>query len=192
VANKLRLHWWPEQIAGWRKRAYPHDENRQVPHETIFRSLFIQARGALKKELLGQLRRKRAMRRCRHKNLKCEGLGHITAVSISERPVAAENPAVHGHWEGDLIFGTKNSQIATLVERHTRCVMLAKGESKDTEAGDQCVDKTSPPTTERALRYIACGSSSDLPWVTTQGNPTSRMARITGVRSKLDCLTCDI
>jgi len=105
-----------------------------VSHETIYKSLFIQARGALKKELLQHLRSKRAMRRSRHASLKGEGLGQITdTVSIRERPADVEDRAVPGHWEGDLIFGSNNSQIATLVERHTRYVMLAKVNSKDTE-----------------------------------------------------------
>jgi len=134
VASKLRRRWSPQQIAGWLKRSYPHDENRHVSHETIYRSLFIQARGALKKELLGHLRRQRTIRRARQKSLKGEGLGQITdAVSIRERPAAVEDRAVPGHWEGDLIFGTHHSQIATLVERHTRYVMLARVKGKDTE-----------------------------------------------------------
>ena len=134
VASKLQQLWSPEQIAGWLKVRYPNDERRQVSHETIYRSLFIQARGALKKELLGHLRRKRVMRRSRHKTLKGGGLGQITnTVSIRKRPASVEDRAVPGHWEGDLIFGTHNSQIATLVERHTRYVMLAKVNGKDTE-----------------------------------------------------------
>ena len=105
-----------------------------MSHETIYRSLFIQARGALKKELLQHLRRKRTIRRARRKNLKGEGLGQITdTVSIRERPASVEDRAVPGHWEGDLIFGSHNSQIATLVERHTRYVLLAKIKGKDTE-----------------------------------------------------------
>jgi IS30 family transposase len=134
VAKKLRRFWSPEQIAGWLKCIYAEDESYQVSHETIYKSLFIQARGALKKELLQHLRSKRAMRRSRHASLKDEGLGKITnTVSIRERPASVEDRAVPGHWEGDLIFGTNNSQIATLVERHTRYVMLAKVSSKDTE-----------------------------------------------------------
>ena len=134
VENKLSKLWAPEQIAGWLKRTYPDDESMQVSHETIYKSLFIQARGALKKELLQHLRKTRAMRRSRHKTLKGEGLGKITnTVSIRERPAEAEDRAVPGHWEGDLVFGSNNSQIATLVERHTRYVMLARVESKDSE-----------------------------------------------------------
>ena len=134
VAKKLQKLWSPDQIAGWLKWTYPDDESYQVSHETIYKSLFIQARGALKKELLQHLRSKRGMRRSRHKSLKGAGLGQITnTVSIRERPASVEDRAVPGHWEGDLIFGTNSSQIATLVERHTRYVMLAKVRSKDTE-----------------------------------------------------------
>jgi len=134
VASKLRLKWSPEQIAGWLKRTYPDNENRQVSHETIYRSLYIQARGALKKELLQHLRHTRRMRRSRHYTQKTDDHGRITdTISISERPASAEDRAVPGHWEGDLLFGSKNSQIATLVERHTRYVLLAKVDGKDTE-----------------------------------------------------------
>jgi IS30 family transposase len=134
VARKLRLHWSPQQIAGWLKREYPHNESRQVSHETIYRSLFIQARGALKKELQQHLRSRRAIRRSRHASHKGDGRGQIKdMVSIRERPAAVEDRAVPGHWEGDLIFGSHNSQIATLVERHTRYVMLAKVSNKNTE-----------------------------------------------------------
>jgi len=134
VAQKLQLEWSPYQIAGWLKRSYPDDESRQVSHETIYRTLFIQARGALKKELLQHLRRSRGMRRSRHHTQKTADHGRITdTVSIHERPAEAEDRAVPGHWEGDLFFGSHNSQIATLVERQTRYVILAKVASKDTE-----------------------------------------------------------
>jgi len=134
VASKLRLEWSPEQVAGWLKRTYPDDENYQVSHETIYRSLFIQARGALKKELMAHLRRTRGMRRSRHHTQKTGTHGRIVdAVPISKRPAAVEDRAVPGHWEGDLLFGSKNSQIATLVERQSRYLMLAKADGKDTE-----------------------------------------------------------
>ena len=134
VADKLQRQWSPEQIAGWLKRTYPDDENYQVSHETIYRSLFIQARGALKKALLQHLRRTRAMRRSRHHTQKTDNHGRITdMVSISERPATVEDRAVSGHWEGDLLCGSKNSQIATLVERQSRYVMLVKLAGKDTE-----------------------------------------------------------
>jgi len=134
IATKLRLQWSPQQIAGWLKCAYPGDESHQVSHETIYRSLFIQARGALKKELQQHLRTQRAIRRSKHASMKQDGHGQIlNMVSIRERPASVEDRAVPGHWEGDLIFGTNNSQIATLVERHTRYVMLAKVSGKDSE-----------------------------------------------------------
>jgi len=134
VASKLQLAWSPRQIAGWLKRIYPGDETCQVSHETIYRTLFIQARGALKKELLQHLRRTRRMRRSRHHTQKTPDHGRITdAVSIRERPAEAADRAVPGHWEGDLLIGSKNSQIATLVERQSRYVLLAKVNNKDTE-----------------------------------------------------------
>jgi len=134
VAEKLQLEWSPDQIAGWLKSTYPDDENYQVSHETIYKTLFIQARGALKKELIQYLRRPRAMRRSRHHTQKTSDHGRISnAVSISERPAEAEDRAVPGHWEGDLLCGSNNSQIATLVERHTRLVMLVRVPSKDTK-----------------------------------------------------------
>jgi IS30 family transposase len=134
VAGKLQMRWSPQQIAGWLKHTYPDDENDQVSHETIYRSLYIQARGALKKEQVQHLRRTRVMRRSRHHTQKTDNHGRITdAVSISERPATVEDRAVPGHWEGYLLCGSGNSQIATLVERHTRYVMLVKVERKDTE-----------------------------------------------------------
>lgn len=134
VARKLKLEWSPEQIAGWLKQTYPDNENYQVSHETIYRSLYIQARGALKKELLQHLRRTRVMRRSRHHTQKTADHGRITdAVSISERPASVEDRAVPGHWEGDLIVGSNNTQIATLVERNTRYVMLVKLDNRKTE-----------------------------------------------------------
>lgn len=134
VAAKLQRRWSPQQIAGWLKCIHPDDMSGQVSHETIYRTLFIQARGALKQELLGYLRRTRAMRRSRHHNQKTDNHGRISdTVSIRERPAAVEDRAVPGHWEGDLLFGGSNSQIATLVERQTRYVMLVKVSGKDSE-----------------------------------------------------------
>jgi len=134
VAGKLQRRWSPQQVAGWLKRTYPDDTSRQVSPETIYRSLFIQARGALKKELVEHLRRSRVMRRSRHHTQKTGKHGRITdTVSISERPASVEDRAVPGHWEGDLLFGSKNSQIATLVERRTRYAMLVKVTGKDSE-----------------------------------------------------------
>ena len=133
VASKLILDWSPEQIAGWLKAEYPDDESMRVSHETIHRSLFIQARGVLKKELMDHLRSKRRMRRSRHSSEHGHRRGQIVdAVSIRERPAEAEDRAIPGHWEGDLLAGGKNSYIATLVERHSRFLMLVKVPSKDT------------------------------------------------------------
>ncbi len=134
VEEKLIEDWSPEQIADWLKRTWPEDESLRVSHETIYRSLFIQARGALKKELTQYLRSRRTIRRSRHASLKGRGGGQINdVISIRERPASVEDRAVPGHWEGDLIAGSKNTHIATLVERHSRYVMLAKVSSKDTE-----------------------------------------------------------
>jgi IS30 family transposase len=134
VAIKLKRQWSPERVAGWLRHTYPGDMSRQVSHETIYRTLYIQSRGALKQELLAHLRRTRVMRRSRHHTQKTENHGRIIGtVSISERPASAEDRAVPGHWEGDLLFGDRNSQIATLVERQTRYVMLVKLTGKDTE-----------------------------------------------------------
>jgi IS30 family transposase len=133
VARLLRQRWSPWQIAGRLKREYPFDESCRVSHETIYKTLFIQARGALKKELIQHLRRRRGMRRSRHHSQKTPDHGRITnAVSIRERPAEVEDRAVPGHWEGDLLFGSNGSQIATLVERHTRYCMLVRVNSKDT------------------------------------------------------------
>src|ERR1700689_2618154 len=133
VASKLILEWSPEQISGWLKAEYPKDERMRVSHETIYRSLFIQARGVLKQELLDHLRTKRRMRRSQHCRIFKDSRGQIAdAISIRERPAEVEDRAVPGHWEGDLLSGSKNSHIVTLVERHSRFAMLIKVPSKDT------------------------------------------------------------
>ncbi len=134
VARKLKLNWSPQQIAGWLKKAHPGDESYHVSHETIYRSLFVQARGVLKKELMQHLRSKRTIRRSKHAKQRGDGRGQINdIISISERPASVADRAVPGHWEGDLLAGSKNTYIATLVERHTRYVMLAKVASRDTQ-----------------------------------------------------------
>jgi IS30 family transposase len=133
VASRLILDWSPEQISGWLKIQYPNDESMRVSHETIYRSLFIQARGVLKKELIQHLRTKRRIRRSRHASDSGHRSGQIVdAISIRERPAEIEDRAIPGHWEGDLLGGTNNSHIATLVERHSRFVALVKVPSKDT------------------------------------------------------------
>lgn len=132
VTEKLQLDWAPQQIAGWLKREYENQSHMQVSHETIYRSLFVQAKSTLKQELVAHLRSKRQMRRTLA--LKDYRQGQIVgAVSIRERPACVEDRAVPGHWEGDLIIGARNSQVATLVERHSRYVMLAKLGGKDSQ-----------------------------------------------------------
>jgi IS30 family transposase len=134
VAAKLELEWSPEQIAGWLKRAYPQDACMHISHETIYRTLYVQARGALKKELLGHLRRRHPLRRSRRYSTAGQPRGQIIdAVPIAARPASIEDRAVPGHWEGDLLAGGKNTHIATLVERQSRFVQLIKVPSKDTE-----------------------------------------------------------
>jgi IS30 family transposase len=134
VVAKLQLDWSPEQIAGWLKCEYPHDPRMHISHEAIYRTLYVQARGALKKELLAHLRRRRPMRRSRRYTTAGQPRGQIIdAVSIAERPASVEDRAVPGHWEGDLLAGGKNTHIATLVERQSRFVQLIKVPSKDTD-----------------------------------------------------------
>jgi IS30 family transposase len=174
VAAKLQLNWSPEQISGWLKREYPEEERNQVSHETIYRSLFVQARGVLKKELLQYLRTQRAIRRSKHSSLKRNGLGQITnTVSIRERPASVEDRAVPGHWEGDLIAGSKNSYIATLVERHSRYVMLVKVKNKDTESVISALIKQSkklPGELHKSLTWDRGKELADHQRVTMQTN----------------------
>jgi IS30 family transposase len=163
VADKLQLQWAPEQIAGWLKRTYPDDENYQVSHETIYRSLYIQARGALKKELVQHLRRTRVMRRSRHHTQKTDNHGRIKdTVSISERPATVEDRAVPGHWEGDLLCGSGNSQIATLVERHTRYVMLVKVARKDTETVINALIKNTSKLPQELYKSLTWDRGSEM------------------------------
>src|SRR5882762_7032924 len=133
VAEKLALDWSPEQISGWLKREFPADEGLRLSHETIYRSLFVQTRGVLKKELMAHLRTARQMRQAKGGTTKSRPLGQLVdAVSIRERPAEAKDRAVPGHWEGDLLSGVNNTHMVTLVERHSRFAMLIKIPSKDT------------------------------------------------------------
>ncbi len=132
VAGKLVEDWSPEQISGWLAHTYPDEQARQVSTETIYRSLFIQARGALKKELTAHLRTRRTMRRSKRASTKGQGrAGIVEAVSVRDRPAGAEDRAIPGHWEGDLLAGSANTHIATLVERQTRYLLLVKIDGKD-------------------------------------------------------------
>jgi len=135
VAARLSENWSPEQIAGWLRHTYPDDEAYQVSHETIYRSLFVQARGVLKKDLQAHLRSGRAIRRSRHATGKGDSRGSLAdMISIRERPASVEDRAVPGHWEGDLLCGSANSYIVTLVERHSRYVLLAKVPSRNSQS----------------------------------------------------------
>jgi IS30 family transposase len=159
----LQRQWSPEQIAGWLQRTYPGEPEKQVSHETIYRSLFIQARGVLKKELLEHLRARRTVRRSRHASMKRNGLGQIkNAVSISERPPSVEDRAVPGHWEGDLIGGSGNSYVATLVERHSRYVMLVKVANKDTESVVSALIKQSQRLPSELYRSLTWDRGKEL------------------------------
>ena len=163
VSAKLQLNWSPEQIAGWLKRVHPGEAHNQVSHETIYRSLFIQARGVLKKELLEHLRARRTIRRSRHASMKQSGLGQIKdAISIRERPASVEDRAVPGHWEGDLIGGSKNSYVATLVERHSRYVMLIKVANKDTEGVVTALIKNSQKLPSELYRSLTWDRGKEL------------------------------
>ena len=154
VSAKLRRNWSPEQVAGWLGCRFPDEEQQRVSHETIYKSLYIQARGVLKKELLGHLRARRTIRRSRHASLKRDGLGQIKdAVSISERPAEADDRAVPGHWEGDLISGARGSHVVTLVERRSRYVILAKVANKSTDCVVSALIKQA-----RTLPRILCRS----------------------------------
>jgi len=163
VAKKLTQRWSPEQIAGWLKKTYPEDESYQVSHEIIYRSLYVQARGALKKELIKHLRTRRSMRHPRHGNSSGEGQGQIKdMVSISERPASVEDRAVPGHWEGDLIVGSNDSYMATLVERHTRYVMLAKVDGKDTKTVINALIKQSRKLPRELYRSLTWDRGKEL------------------------------
>ena len=134
VAKKLADHWSPQQVSGWLKVEYLDDMTMRVSHETIYKCLYIQARGVLKKELILHLRSKRIMRRGKKSTTEGQTRGQIVdAVSIRERPPEVEQRAIPGHWEGDLLSGGKNTHIATLVERHSRFVMLVQIEGKDSD-----------------------------------------------------------
>ena len=127
VERKLEVLWSPQQISAWLAETYPDNPEMQVSHETIYQSLFVQSRGALRKELHTCLRTGRAMRRAKAYTKGGIGQGQVTnMVMISERPAEVEDRAVPGHWEGDLIFGKKMTAVGTLVERHSRYVMLLK------------------------------------------------------------------
>ena len=157
VAEKLHEQWSPQQVAGWLKTMHGDDSTLRVSHETIYKSLFIQARGVLKKELLAGLRSKRLMRRARTATRHGQPRGQIVdAVSIRQRPAEIEDRAVPGHWEGDLLSGGKNTHIATLVERHSRFLMLVHVAGKDSDSVVRALT--------RQVQQLPQGLMSSLTW----------------------------
>jgi IS30 family transposase len=181
VAQKLQDDWSPQQISGWLKAEYQNDRTMHVSHETIYRSLFVQARGVLKKELVAHLRSGRTMRRGKTATSKGHLRGQIVdAVSIRERPAEVEDRAVPGHWEGDLIAGSNNSHIATLVERQSRFVMLVRIHSRDT------VTVVSALT--RAVKKLPEGLMATLTW--DRGNELASHKRFT-VATDVQVYFCD-
>ena len=144
-------------------REHPDDESKRVSHETIYRNLFIQTRGVLKRELLAHLRATRAIRRSRHATLKRTGVDKFNdAISTRDRPAEVEDRAVPGHWEGDLIAGSGNSFIATLVERHTRFITLAKISKKDSASVIQALIKQSRKLPKELYRSLTWDRGSEI------------------------------
>lgn len=157
VAEKLNDNWSPQQVSGWLKVEYRNNRAMRVSHETIYKSLFIQARGVLKKELISRLRSKRMMRRGKTSTTQGQPRGQIIdAVSIRQRPAEVEDRAIPGHWEGDLLSGGKNTHIATLVERQSRFVMLVHVEGKNSE--------TVVSALVRQVQHLPAGLMSSLTW----------------------------
>ena len=158
IAEKLARQWSPQQIAGWLRVTFPSDPDMQVSHETIYRSLFIQSRGVLKRQLLQQLRRQRQVRHARAATRAGHYQGRIIdAVSIRERPAEAADRAVPGHWEGDLLMGAgRASQVATLVERQSRYVVLVRVPKADT--------RTVVRALARRVQHLPRGLVKSLTW----------------------------
>jgi IS30 family transposase len=157
VAAQLRQDWSPEQIARWLVTTYPNEPAMRVSHETIYRTLYVQARGALKQELVAHLRRHHVVRHSRARTARPEHRGQIPgAISIAERPATVEDRAVPGHWEGDLLAGTKWSQLATLVERHSRYVLLVRVPTRDAETVARALI--------RRVRHLPRGLLQSLTW----------------------------
>lgn len=181
VAAKLREDWSPEQIAGWLKVEFPGDQTMRVSHETIYLTLFIQARGALKRELMSHLRRARSIRRPRNAKRRNRGQGQIVnGISIRERPAEAEDRAIPGHWEGDLLAGGANTHIATLVERQSRFVMLVALKGKDT--------RTVTDALSEQVRRLPEELRASLTW--DRGMEMAEHARFT-VATDVDVYFCD-
>lgn len=181
VAEKLNDNWSPQQIAGWLKVEYVNDAPMMVSHETIYKSLFVQARGVLKKELIARLRTRRLMRRGKSSTTRGQPRGQIVdAVSIRQRPAEVEDRAIPGHWEGDLLAGGKNSHIATLVERRSRFVMLVQVQGKDTDSVVSAL--------VRKVKHLPAGLMSSLTW--DRGSELADHKRFT-VATDVNVYFCD-
>jgi IS30 family transposase len=181
VAEKLAADWAPEQIAGWLKVSYAGDPEMQVSHETIYRSLFIQSRGVLKRALLQHLRRRRTTRRSQHASNRGQRRGQmVDALSISERPALVEDRAVPGHWEGDLLAGAAQSHVATLVERQSRYLMLVRVPGKDTTSVVRALS--------RHVRTLPRGLMASLTW--DRGAELAAHKRFT-IATKVQVYFCD-
>jgi IS30 family transposase len=180
VAERLQHQWSPQQISGWLRAVHHNEPSMQISHETIYRSLFIQARGLLKKELIAHLRSGRTIRRGKTSTLKGRVGGLVDAVSIRERPAEAEDRAVPGHWEGDLIAGSRNSHIATLVERSSRFLMLVRVENRETA--------TVVSALTRHVQQLPAGVMATLTW--DQGKEMAAHKRFT-VATDVQVYFCD-
>ena len=181
VAVKLKEDWAPQQIAGWLKDEYPKNPELWVSHETIYRSLFVQARGVLKKQLIGHLRSRRRIRRSRYATARGVGRGEIVdAVSIRDRPAEIEDRAIPGHWEGDLVQGSRGTFIATLVERKSRFVIIVKVADKKTESVVAALIK--------AVRKLPIALRRSLTW--DRGNELANHAQFT-VATDVQVYFCD-
>lgn len=181
VAEKLGDQWSPQQVSGWLKMEYPDDGTMRVSHETIYRSLFIQARGVLKKDLLSHLRSRRIMRRGKTSSTQGQPRGQIVdAISIRERPVEAADRAIPGHWEGDLLAGSTNTHIATLVERQSRFVMLVCVDGKDSDSVVTAL--------VREVKRLPDGLMSSLTW--DRGTELAQHKRFT-VATDVNVYFCD-
>ncbi len=181
VAIKLKEDWAPQQIAGWLKVEYPGNPELRVSHETIYKSLFVQARGVLKKELIGHLRSKRRIRRSRHASYYGEGRGQIIdAISIRQRPAEVDDRAVPGHWEGDLVEGSRGTYIATLVERQSRFVIIVKVADKKSDVVVAALIK--------AVRKLPIALKRSLTW--DRGSELANHAKFT-VATDVQVYFCD-
>jgi IS30 family transposase len=162
VAQKLTLQWSPEQISGWLKQQFPTDQDMQISHEAIYRSLFVQTRGVLKKELTVHLRTRRHMRHAKGGNTGHNQGKIADMVSIRERPAEAEDRAVPGHWEGDLLCGANSTRIVTLVERASRFAMLLKVPRGDTATVVAALAKRIRKLPEELRRSLTWDQGSEM------------------------------